>query len=115
MLAELKAVLKSQDPQTQVSVAHGILGGHCMEIDPGAGLRHWEDQAASGGAPGKSALKAASRLRRWVLILQQIHRQPASSTEYPCPQPALTRSGRRPCCSAQTANNLERIRFPIFN
>ena len=63
----------------------------------------------------KSALKAASRLRRWVLILQQIHRQPASSTEYPCPQPALTRAGRRPCCSAQTANNLERIRFPIFN
>lgn len=49
-----------------------------MEIDhrntlQGAGLRHWEDQADPGGAPGKSALKAASRLRRWVQILQQIH------------------------------------------
>ena len=66
-------------------------------------------------SPWEECPKAASRLRRWVLILQQIHGQPASNTEYPCPQPALTRAGRRPCCSAQTANNLERIRFPIFN
>ena len=31
--------------------------------------------------------------------------QPASNTEYLCPRPALTHTGRWPCSSARTANN----------